>query len=56
MYKHECVQCLMSHCYKCIYNIGFFDRFLGNNNVKFCPEYLKIVKFQTFKNWKGKRN
>lgn len=44
MYKHECVQCLQEHKLKCPFNIGFIDRFLGNDNVKFCPNYLKMVE------------
>jgi hypothetical protein len=43
MYKHNCVQCLVVHNLKCIWFIGFFDRFLGNDKVKFCPEYVKIM-------------
>jgi hypothetical protein len=46
MYKHECVNCLVEHKYKCIFNIGFWSRFIGNDEVKFCPEYLHIIKYQ----------
>lgn len=44
MYKHDCIVCLETHNLKCIWNISFMDRFLGNDNVKFCPEYIKIMK------------
>ena len=44
MYKHICVQCLEEHNLKCICNIGFIDRLLGNINVKYCPEYVKIIR------------
>ena len=44
MYKHDCVKCLTSHNLKCIWNIGFFSRFLGNDNVLYCPEYNLIMQ------------
>jgi len=44
MYKHDCIVCLETHNLKCIWNIRFVDRFLGNDNVKLCPEYIKIMK------------
>jgi hypothetical protein len=44
MYKHYCVQCLKEHRHICIWNIGFIDRLLGNINVKYCPEYVKITE------------
>lgn len=44
MYKHICVKCLEEHNLKCIWNIGFIDRLLGNINVKYCSEYIKIMK------------
>jgi len=50
MYKDDCVECLKIHHLKCMWNIPFKDRFLGNDNVKFCPEYIKI----TSKDEKGK--
>ena len=56
MYKHECVMCLKNNYGICKFNIGFWDRFLGNDNVKFCPEYLKIMNNNIFKNRNGKRN
>ena len=55
MYKHDCVQCLKSHNLKCIWNIGFFDRFLGNDNVKYCPEYNNILKYKKRYNKRVKR-
>ena len=47
MYKHDCVNCLINHKLKCIWNIGFIDRFLCNDNVKYCPEYIKITKLNS---------
>jgi hypothetical protein len=44
MYKHYCVKCLENHYLKCIWNIPFKDRFLGNDNVKYCPEYNLIME------------
>ena len=55
MYKHECVQCLISHYYKCKYNISFFNRFFGTDEVKFCPEYLAIINYHKRYNYKGKK-
>ena len=50
MYKHDCVKCLIEHNLKCIWNIPFKDRFLGNEKVYYCPEYVKIMNV---KNKKG---
>jgi hypothetical protein len=44
MYKHECVNCLVLNGLRCKWNIGFIDRFLGNENIICCPEYIKIIK------------
>ena len=44
MYKHICVQCLVSHNFRCVLNIGFKDRFLGNENIMYCMEYMKLTK------------
>jgi uncharacterized protein (DUF1919 family) len=44
MYKHNCVKCLVKHNLKCMWNIRFIDRFLGNDGVKFCPEYIKNIE------------
>ena len=47
MYKHECVNCFVKHKYICIWNINFFSRFLGNKEVLYCPEYMKITKLNS---------
>jgi hypothetical protein len=44
MFKHNCVECLEKHYLKCMWNIGFFDRFFGTDKVKYCPEYVKIIE------------
>ena len=44
MYKHLCVDCLVKHHFKCIWNIGFLDRFFGTDTVKYCPEYNLIIQ------------
>ena len=44
MYKHICVKCLEEHNLKCIWNIRFKDRFLGNDNVIYCLEYNLIIQ------------
>jgi hypothetical protein len=57
MYKHECVQCLKAHKLRCIYGISLLDRFLGNDNIKYCPEYLQIMRYSNMKkthNWRKK--
>jgi len=54
MYKHECVECLEHHYLKCIWNIGFFDRFLGNDKVKYCPEY-NLIKQKSNNRGKNKK-
>lgn len=46
MYKHNCVVCLESHKFKCVWNIGFFDRFFGTEKVLYCSEYIDIVNYQ----------
>ena len=45
MYKHDCVQCLVSNKYKCKWNISFFDRLFGTEKVQYCPEYLEILNY-----------
>jgi hypothetical protein len=52
MYKHECVKCLTNHYLKCVWNIGFWDRFFGNDKVRYCPEYNLIVQGVRGKNKK----
>jgi len=54
MYKHECVQCLTCHHFRCIYNIGFIKRFFGTDEIKYCPEYLEIVKANKRRLWRKK--
>lgn len=46
MYKHECVECLTKHGFKCMWNVSFLDRFFGTDKVKYCSEYLKILDYQ----------
>lgn len=44
MYKHLCVECLQKNFLKCKWNISFIDRLLGNDKVKYCPEYMELIK------------
>jgi hypothetical protein len=51
MYKHECVVCSKEHGHKCILAISFYDRFMGNDSVIFCMEYVKrMEKLKKVKN------
>jgi hypothetical protein len=54
MYKHECVECLRYNHFRCIWNIGFFDRFFGTDKVKYCVEYLQIKKANNRRLWRKK--
>ena len=44
MFKHECIECLRENNLKCLLNIRFIDRFLGNDKVKYCVEYRLRIK------------
>ncbi len=35
--------CLAKYNLRCIWNIRFIDRFLGNENILYCSEYAKIM-------------
>lgn len=54
MYKHECVKCSKEHVHRCIWNIGFIDRFFGTDKVKYCITYNEILKYQKHHNRKVK--
>lgn len=55
MYKHECVECLLSHGLKCIWNVSFINRFFGTDEVKYCTEYNAIIKHKNKLNGRGKK-
>ena len=56
MYKHDCVKCSRIHNHRCVLGISFFNRFFGTKEVIECFNYKAIIKYQKFKNRKGKRN